>query len=297
MSYDKSLLSRIIIFCSWHYLKLFALSILVFCAVIFHRVFPFLTHPVIVRGTTLDEMTVYRYKYTSRHERGGNLNIKARKIEFIYEGKKYQVIGGYDAEESEGIETKVIFNKTAPQNAAEFTFIGLIDFPVFRIAFTIWVLLTAGLYALATSDKHFSLFDIDIKKLTLKRGIVIAVILLLLPFIKHGRTLIFGKKTMGLITDEVIYCDDGRYHRAIEYGVDGEEYKCAAEGDYNDEKNMIGRTVPVIYDATKPGNACISDFNVIYQNNWNILTGIGLIFLSGWFFATRIPDDEGNMDE
>jgi hypothetical protein len=301
MSYWKSLPGRITVFCSNHYLGLFGLSVLLLAALTFHKVFPIVIDPVIVKAKTSDEIVAYKYHYTghgmmNRGQRS-TTDVTARLIVFEYEGKRYTIVGGLDELEGEGIDTRVIFNRSTPQNAAEYTFIGLIDFPVLRLAFLIWIFFGAILYATATSDRHFSLFNFDIKKPTIRQTMAIAFILLLLPFIKHGKALILGKTTKGLITDEVIFADDRSMHRAIVYQVNDKEYKFAAEGNYNDGDYMIGRTIPIRYDVTKPQNVCICDFNIIYDNNWLVATGMGLIFLSGWFFATRIPNDEGTMDE
>ena len=296
MSYWKSLPARITIFCSNHYLGLFGLSILLLAVLTFHKVFPILIDPVIVKAKTADEVTAYRYRHTTRFHERITTEVKARLIVFDYEGKQYTIVGGLDEEEREGIDTKVIFNKSAPEKAAEYTFIGLMDFPVLKILFTAWVLLTAILYATAISDKHFSLFNFDVYNLTSRQAIAIAVILLLIPFIKHGRTLILGKTINGLITDEVIFDADRNMHRAIVYQVDGIEYKFGAEGKFNDENYMIGRIIPIRFDVTKPQNACICDLIIIYDNYWVILTGIGLIFLAGWFYATR-PKSNDKQNE
>ena len=296
MIYDKSLPARFIIFCSQHYLKLFGLSILLLCTLSLHKAILVLPHPVVIKGEIVDWKIVGRYTHSSRYGGRSTTVLKAPIIEFNYDGNQYRIVGGSDQERSLFEDTKVIFNKASPQNGLESNFEGFLDFPLCRLSFLLWLFITAILYGLVNLDKHFSVFDLSVKTLTPARGIVITFLLLLVPFIKHGALLLFGLKTEGILTNETTYINN-YHHHVVTYAVDGKEYRFASEGDYYDEQSVIGLPVTIIYDPNRPEKACIDDYKIIYVNNWLVATGMGLVFLTGWFFATRMPNDEGTMDE
>jgi hypothetical protein len=244
-----------------------------------------LSHPVIKKGVVVDSKVVAIYGSRKRTV------IKAPVVEFEYGSKKYHIIGGWDAQKGLGIKTSVIFNASTPENGAEFTVLGLLDFRLFRIAFIIWLFLSGGLYALVTLDKHFSLFDVDFKKMTVPRFLLIAILLLILPLLKDGKTWILGTKTEGLVTNESMRTNDGSMHWTVIFKANNKEYKLGATGEY-DGSDMFGKMIPIKYNPDNPDNACIDDIVEVYSNKWNILTGLGLMFLTAWYFATRSIDEE-----
>ena len=295
MIYDKSLPARFIIFCSQHYLKLFGLSILLLCALSFHKAFLVLPHPVIIKGEIIDWKIVGRYG-SNRGGRSATI-LKAPIIEFNYDGNQYRIVGGSDQERSLFEETKVIFNKSSPENGLEYSFEGFLDFPILRICFLLWLFITAILYGLVNLDRHFSLFDFDVKKFSIKWALIITVPILLIPLIPNAKLLAFGVKTYGTISNEPVSNQLGSSPRSIVYEVADRQYRIAINDyDYEDQK-LIGESAPVIYDLTNPTNASLNTFHSLYVNNWLVATGMGLVFLTGWFFATRMPNDEGTMDE
>ena len=297
MIYDKSLPARFIIFCSQHYLKLFGLSILLLCALSFHKAFLVLPHPVITKGEIVDSKVVGRYTHRSKYGGRGTIVLTAPVIEFSYDGKKYRIVGGSDQNSDPTSDTKVIFNRSSPQNGLEYSFEGFLDFPMLRISFLLWLFITASLYGLVNLDKHFSLFDFDVKRFSIKWALIMAIPILLLPLLSHAKILLLGARKTGVVVNEMIFGDDGSQHRVILFEVDGKEYRIAS-GDFDyDEGNMQDMAAPVIYDITNPQNAALFTFHALYFNNWLVATGMGLVFLTGWFFATRMPNDEGTMDE
>jgi hypothetical protein len=304
MIYDKSLPLRMIVFCSTHYLKILGLSVLILLAVSFHRVFPVLIRPTIVKGEVVDmkaltEQTYssHRYGYSYRDSRTIQVNMQV--IGFEYDGKRYLINGGSDeADAAIGRSVNVIVPAYSPQQAVEFSVEGLLDFTVASFAFKIWFFLSAILYGVVILDKHFNhfTFDFDFSKLTKKRALVIALICLSLPLVRAVPLLVWGQTTMGSVTDEFMFCSDKEAHRVVSYVIADKAYKLGAK-EYDDRKSSIGSTVSLIYDKSEPEHAMLYSFKSLYMNNWLIPSGLGLIFLIAIYFGARIKDDDDDDDQ
>jgi hypothetical protein len=85
--------------------------------------------------------------------------------------------------------------------------------------------------------------------------------------------------------------NDGSMHWTVIFKANNKEYKLGATGEY-DGSDMFGKMIPIKYNPDNPDNACIDDIVEVYSNKWNILTGLGLMFLTAWYFATRSIDEE-----
>ena len=142
-----------------------------------------------------------------------------------------------------------------------------------------------------------NLFNFHIHRLTLRNAFLIAILLLMIPVLPHTRLLIMGARTYCIVTDEVIFDKGNNIHDAAIYNVSGIEYKLPINDPDYDKRTMVGTRAPLIYDPNRPENSSLYTFNALYSNNWRIPMGMALILLVAWFFSTRIPDDEGSMDE
>lgn len=354
--FEKSSASGLILFCSTYYWRLFALSLLLLCTVSFHRIFSVVINPVITEGTVVE--LVSQKEYISLNY--GRIKIKTQIVEFDYAGKRYRIMGGSDeVGATVGRSVNVIFSRYAPQNGAEYSFEGLLDWPLANIFFRIWLLLTGCMLAAARLDSRFNVMSLDFSKLTLTRilfifgllialpfislhlitlagiGIVfiiaifwetkvmepnedsifskipnfrvarlsqknillIALPILLIPLLSHSKLLMTGARTKAIITNDMIFAKDGHMYRTAIFMIDSTEYKVPVQDLDFDQREMIGHTVPVIYLPSTPDINSLYTFHVLYVNSWLVPTGMALIFLLAWFFATRIPNDDGNMDE
>ena len=297
-NYERSLPKRIIIFCSHNYWKLFGLSILLVLIISFHKIFPIVTNPVIVKGVTAEEVVSHVYDYTENtSHRLTSRKIMARIIDFDYEGKHYRIKGGDDEVIGSGIPTKVIFNKVKPQAAVEYSFEGFFDFDFFKPVFKLWFLLSAILYGIVALDKHFSIFEFNVTRLSPLGAVIIAILLLLIPIIPNAKLLFYGAKIEGILVNDDVFYRPGKPRYNGAYHIKGIEYKIPINDLNYDDPLKVGLPVPVIYDPYDPENSALNTFNELYVTGWLALTGIGLVFLAGWYASTRMPNDEGTMDE
>ena len=151
---EKSEPKGMIPFCSTHYRMLMGILTLLLVAVSFYKAFPILLNPVIEKGTVED----YNIKSSIRSRYGGGSALDVVPIiQFQYKNKTYKIAGGSaNRLFTNGEKTEVIFNKSSPNKACEYSFMGLIDFPIAYIALAVWFILSAlllGANAYTTDDE------------------------------------------------------------------------------------------------------------------------------------------------
>jgi hypothetical protein len=322
----------------------------------FHKIFLVLPNPVITKGEVVNLETTAQYYSIHYH----NIRIVTQIVEFDYEGKRYRIIAGSDESDADiGRIVDVIFSRSNPQNAAEFSVEGFLDFPLAKVLFYIWIFATGGLLAMARLNAQFrilvfdsskitltrllillavlialpfislhfisfsgiglvfvvaifwetkvvdpnedttfsTLFNFNLYHLTVRNAFLIAIPILLIPLIPHATLLLAGVKTHAIVTNQMVFANDGHPYRAAVYTIDHKEYKAPIQDYDYDKKEMIGYAAPVIYLPSRPSTNSLYTFHALYVNNWTIPMGMALILLVAWFFATRIPNDEGTMDE
>ena len=280
----KSFSYRLIIYCSAHYWKLLGISVLLFFAVCFYKVFLLFPHPVITKGMVIDDKVVSR----SRSRGFVNLDIVPI-IEFIHGAQKYRAVGGSSQQFRTGQQAIVIFNEAAPQKASELSFMGLIDFPVTYYAFFIWFFLSTLLYGSTAFNKHFAGLNLDFNGLTLSKVILISLLLLAIPLLKNYNLLLYGKTAQGMVIIDNVTGSDFRHHNSIVYNVSDKQYKLKGEGEFDDK---LGANVSVIYDVSDPDNVLLYSFTGLYLNEWCIFPGVGLIFLIAVYRGSKVKNDE-----
>ena len=135
MNYGKSMSEKFIKFCATYYFVLLGLTTLICLAIAFHKVFPIIVSHTVIDGTVVD-----RHIMSSSGKRGGDRITPI--IEFKFENKTYR-IEGRETYHLLGIgdKDKVIFNKSYPDQACEYSFMGFADFQIEYVAALLWFFL------------------------------------------------------------------------------------------------------------------------------------------------------------
>ena len=279
---------KVIIYCSQHFWKLFALSIVLLFLFSFHKVFNLLPHPVTITGIVIDERIVSRLHGGYRSGSGVAVSIIPT-IEFEYASQKYRIKGGSSQHTRIARLVTVVFNQNTPQKGCEASFMGLIDFPFTYYVFFVWFFLTAFLYGTTAFNRHFPGLSLNIRNLTLIRLIIISIVLLAIPALQKAGLFLTGKMTEGVVINENQLGDDGNYHSAIRYSVNGQEYVTGGATEVDDK---FGTKVPVIYRADNPEDGHLYSIRTFYLNNWVAIPGVGIFFLVIVFFGSKTKDDD-----
>ena len=259
------------------YIGSFALTFLVSC----HAAFSVLPLPVIASGITTESHTVYKTGGYSKYGRRNSLDIEARTIHYAYQGKDYDIMGGWDEEEGRSVPVHVIFNATQPQKAFELSLGGLMDFRIMRFALPAWIILSGFLFAFASSDSHFTATYFNIPRLTAKSFMYKLIIVLAIPLFPSTDLLLFGKHTTGTMGDDADQVD-GHFCRPIFYDARGQQY--ALHSAYADEyERKTGNQFSVIYMPGNPQRSCLFQVGPLYDNGLTIVMGMSLLLLLSWF--------------
>ncbi|MBS1593102.1 MAG: hypothetical protein JST90_02180 [Bacteroidetes bacterium] len=209
---------------------------------------------------------------------------------FSYEGRMYQALGtAGEARRQDSIT--VIFNATTPTEAKEFTLLGLLDFPLANHCFQLWLLLSAGLYGLASADDTFVMGNFTVRKLKLPYFLLLVVLLVSMPLLAYTDLWLFGREVTGTVQSDTVQ-RYGTEMRMVSYQVGQAHYMT-----YFDHTRYLeadpGTEVEVRYLPFHPQRAAVMQLSDMYSSAYLSIMGIVLLFIAGWFYASRSILEEG----
>ncbi|MCW3125480.1 MAG: hypothetical protein JWO03_1138 [Bacteroidetes bacterium] len=288
MEAENEITTKVTRFITPHFLSLYFGSLILCLLISYHPVLSILPHPVTAKGTVTQNKVRYTYAYRTRYHGRSNIDIIAPVINFEYNGAKYSILGGGDESYTVGQEAKVVFNAASPGKALQLSPMGMVDFPVAKNAFIFWVVISGLIFAFASADDHFTLLNFKVRKLTLPSFILVATVIICMPFFRYADLILFGTRTDCMVTIDSEFVGHDLY-RVITYQAHGVEFKTYNEYLDQDDEN-IGKHFPLLYLSNNPERSTVYTFNGMYNNTWFVIVVISLIFLCGWFYASTGSD-------